>query len=276
MTRTAEEVEREVEASRQELNEDVQALKQKMTPGQLFDEAGRTLGGAGQQIAQRFVEQAKENPMPVAVIGLGLAWLMMSSNRRPAPGQPSLAAELRSFAPESAPPPAGTTPADKAHEMMGKASGLAANAREKLAAAKSSVGESGRSAAHRLGSAAGSVASQASHAGQKAQQTFRDSFESEPLLIGALGLVVGAAIGAALPASAAEDRLMGEARDRILRQGKELAESGMRKAGSATQAAYGGVKSALQHPEGELEEKAESAGRAAVQGARDQLQGPAH
>ena len=70
MMKSAEEVEREVEASRGELDRTVEALKDKMTPGQIFDEATRAMGGAGQQVMSKFVDQARENPMPLAVMGL--------------------------------------------------------------------------------------------------------------------------------------------------------------------------------------------------------------
>ena len=89
MNKTAEEAEREVEASRGELDRTVEALKDKMTPGQLLDEATRTMGDAGGQIFSKFVEQAKENPMPLAVMGLGLAWLMTSNNKARAAGAPT-------------------------------------------------------------------------------------------------------------------------------------------------------------------------------------------
>lgn len=98
MTKTAEDVEREVEASRGNLDRTVEALKGKMTPGQLFDEAAHAMGGAGQEMFSKFVDQAKENPMPLAVMGLGLAWLMSTSNKG---GARPTTAEERSFAPDA-------------------------------------------------------------------------------------------------------------------------------------------------------------------------------
>jgi hypothetical protein len=52
----------------------------------------------------------------------------------------------------------------------------------------------------------------------------------QPLVLGALGLAAGALIGAVLPGSAAEDRLMGEARDRALAKAKEAGRESYRKA----------------------------------------------
>ncbi|WP_334165458.1 DUF3618 domain-containing protein, partial [Phenylobacterium sp.] len=65
--KSAADVEREVEASREELERTVEALKDKMTPGELFNEASRAMGGAGNRMMMKVVDQAKENPVPVAL-----------------------------------------------------------------------------------------------------------------------------------------------------------------------------------------------------------------
>lgn len=82
MTRPAAEVEAEVEAQRSRLEETADALKDKMTPGEVFEEASRAAGDAGQQVLARFLDQARQNPMPVVLVGVGLVWLMRSSDRR--------------------------------------------------------------------------------------------------------------------------------------------------------------------------------------------------
>jgi hypothetical protein len=53
----------------------------------------------------------------------------------------------------------------------------------------------------------------AAHAGTDARQTFDDLLEEQPLVLGALALAVGAAIGGALPASRAENRVFGARSD---------------------------------------------------------------
>ena len=75
----------------------------------------------------------------------------------------------------------------------------------------------------------------ASRVGGSVRQRFADVLENEPLVIGALGLAVGAAIGALLPRTQAEDRYLGETSDHLreaaqdfgkekLEQGKAVAE----------------------------------------------------
>lgn len=273
--RTSAEVEADVEASRNDLDRNVEALKQKMTPGQLFDEAARMMGGTGQQVASKFAEQAKANPMPLAVMGLGLAWLMASNNR-------TAPAERRSFATpfegEAAYGDGGGTGhglKEKAQALGDKAHDALAGVQEKISGARASLADSGRAAGEGLSSAFGSVRQGAGEVGRRTQRTFLDTLQNEPLLIAGLGLVVGAAIGAALPSTEAEDRVMGEARDRLVGKGRDLAQSGMEKAGAAAQATYGAVKSELQQGDAERDpaERLAEAARSGAQAAQQTLQG---
>ena len=253
MTKTAADVEREVEASRGNLDRTVDALREKMTPGQLFDEASRAMGGAGQQVVTKFVEQAKENPMPLAVMGLGLAWLMTTSGK----SQPSA--------------PQGYRPAqdwvsgqpgvnDRLHAAGDKVSDLVAEARDKVSGAASSMSDIKRTAV----GAAGDYA-------DRAQRSFAQILEREPLLLGAAGLLVGAAIGAALPPTEVEDRMVGRTRDKVLEKGKDLAQSGMQQAGEVAQTAYTALKTELQESAdsgASAAERAENAVRAGAEAVR--------
>lgn len=263
MTKTSADVEREVEASRSDLDRTVEALKDKMTPGQLFDEATRAMGGAGQQVMSKFLEQAKENPMPLAVMGLGLAWLMSGSGKS---GDAKAGyAEPRSFV-RTAPDANGHGLGDAVHSVGDKASDLAANAKEKISGASASVQDTARAVGDKVG-----------EYGQQAQRTFGQVLEREPLLIGAVGLLVGAAIGASLPSTELEDRTVGAMRDKLLEKGKDLAQDGLQQAGDVAQAAYGSVKEELQKetPDGaDPIERVRDIARGAVQAGRDELQTP--
>lgn len=274
--KSAAEVEREVEASRGALDRTVDALKEKMTPGQLFDEASRMMGGAGQQVASKFLEQAKDNPMPLAVMGLGLAWLMTSNQHSAGPAAPrtySNPYERAAFTPETS---HGVS--DKLHAAADKAAELTAHSRDKVADMAAGATDATRRAVDGLTDAASSVGGEASRYARSAQRSFMQLLESEPLLLGAAGLLVGAVIGAALPSTEAEDKLVGGMRDDLIEKGKSLAETGMQKAGGAAQAAYDALKSDLQQSAdsgGDLSDRTEGAVRSAVEAGRDELQGPA-
>ncbi|MDO9245098.1 MAG: DUF3618 domain-containing protein, partial [Phenylobacterium sp.] len=78
MTRSSAEIEREVEQTRGEIDRTVEALKDKMTPGQLIDELTQSLKGTGAtDMVGTLGAQVKENPLALAMVGAGMAWLMI-------------------------------------------------------------------------------------------------------------------------------------------------------------------------------------------------------
>jgi len=85
MSASSSEIEREVEASRANLEDTVEALRDKMSVGQMVDEASRYFGDTGGgEVLSKLGEQAKANPLPLALVGVGLLWLISGK------GQPNL------------------------------------------------------------------------------------------------------------------------------------------------------------------------------------------
>lgn len=128
-----------------------------------------------------------------------------------------------------------------ASAAAGSAGEAAGSLRDSIAGAVESAGQVLGNAYDRVSDAAGSTADsasdaarqareRASHLSQDARQGMRSGVgwlvSEQPLVLGALGLAVGAAIGALLPGTEAEDRLMGETRDRLVGQARETAEQG--------------------------------------------------
>lgn len=75
-------LERELEQTRSRLNGHLRELQQ-LSPGQLLDDAMRYFRGAeGAAFGRNLVESVRENPLPAAITGIGLTWLM-ASNPRP-------------------------------------------------------------------------------------------------------------------------------------------------------------------------------------------------
>jgi hypothetical protein len=50
---------------------------------------------------------------------------------------------------------------------------------------------------------------------RRAKRTLLDTLQDEPLILGALAVAIGAAIGAALPSTQVEDEWLGDARDKV-------------------------------------------------------------
>lgn len=70
-------IEREIEQDRRRIEAKIGAIQEKLSPGQLIDEAiAYAKGHGGSEFASNLKNSAVANPIPVALIGIGLAWLM--------------------------------------------------------------------------------------------------------------------------------------------------------------------------------------------------------
>ncbi|RYE56306.1 MAG: DUF3618 domain-containing protein, partial [Rhizobiaceae bacterium] len=87
-------IEREIEQNRRRIEEKIGAIQERLSPGQLIDEAiAYAKGHGGAEFASNLKSSAVANPLPVALIGIGLAWLMAKPSH-PASERPSLRADI--------------------------------------------------------------------------------------------------------------------------------------------------------------------------------------
>ncbi|PDT15412.1 nutrient deprivation-induced protein [Rhizobium sp. J15] len=81
------ELQREIDQDRQRLGQRIEALQERMSPGQLIDELiAYAKGGGGREFVGNFGRALKENPLPVALMGVSLAWLMAKGTPSSATG----------------------------------------------------------------------------------------------------------------------------------------------------------------------------------------------
>jgi hypothetical protein len=85
------EVERvEIERTRADMGETVDAIQQRLSPESLKEQAKDRVKeatvGKAQGAGSAIVESVRANPVPAALTGIGLGWLLMSARRQSAPG----------------------------------------------------------------------------------------------------------------------------------------------------------------------------------------------
>jgi hypothetical protein len=293
------ELERDAERVRAQISDTADQLRDRMTPGQLMDEALNQFGrGDASQLLVNLKNQARDNPMALALIGSGIAWLMMGSgsgsgydyerdeyderSRRPLSygadtatrayadvgagmedpyvgagayargGMDPYAEESRAVSPgmpseETSHAGAAASGVREAAASAGQAATDAMHAAgERLRSAAEGTGEYAQHAYERMRGAGTDVYGAARHAaydaGSQARRTFFDVLEREPLVIGALGLAVGAAIGALLPATEIERQNLGATGAALKEKADELVDAGMGAAKRAAGELYGAAR----------------------------------
>lgn len=176
MTKSSAQLEREAEQTRAELAATLEELRSRISPGQLLDQ---TLDFARESNAGEFVRNlgrdARDNPLPLALIGTGIAWLMLANGRR------------RGF---DAALTEGTNGASGAFGAIDESKSR------------------GRGSAEWVTSAGSSAAKRASGISQDAAAaggSFMAFCREHPLVLGGIGLALGALVGAALPSSETGD-----------------------------------------------------------------------
>ncbi|WFP65699.1 MULTISPECIES: DUF3618 domain-containing protein [unclassified Mesorhizobium] len=234
--RSAAEIEREAEATRARVVATADSIRDKMTPGQLFDEfTGLFRGSAGSDMLHNLKAQVRDNPLPLTVIGAGLAWLMLGSGasatsadtddatrRGPGPDHRSFGAGI------------GSTASDAADSVAEAASGAAGTVAGMSTEAAGTMSNVASSAADTLASSAAAAADMATSAGRSAHGMLQD----QPLAAAAIGLAIGAAIGAMLPHTEVEDERLGAYRERLRDSAEDTLKEGLDAAKQVAAEAY--------------------------------------
>src|SRR6478672_9497698 len=84
MTRSSEQLEREAEVARNHLAAGLDELRHRMTPGQIVDEvADYARDTPIAEFVRNLLRDLRENPLPLLLIGAGIAWSISNSIRRP-------------------------------------------------------------------------------------------------------------------------------------------------------------------------------------------------
>ena len=82
MTSSAQ-LEREAEATRGQVAGTLNELRERITPGQLMDQAADyAKASGGGDFVRNLGRQMADNPLPVCLIGAGMAWLMLANGSR--------------------------------------------------------------------------------------------------------------------------------------------------------------------------------------------------
>lgn len=81
MSMETDRLEADVQESRHRLNDTLSELGSRLSPGQMLDEGIGLLQGQAGRFAGQLGRQVRDNPLPVLLVGAGIAWLVVSSRQ---------------------------------------------------------------------------------------------------------------------------------------------------------------------------------------------------
>lgn len=235
------EAERETARTRAELADTIEALDHKLTnlTTRHLVEKGFNMIRDGLNNSDGFnrsLDIMRANPIPIALIGLGTAWLIASNTgvvERIANDERVEAARRRVTDMAS---DLGNRAGSLASDMAGKV-GIGGSDRPLGQTGNRMIDDSGRGGSsgwvHQASDMAqGAVRSvressvvnfAGDGAGRIADQVI-DAFERNPLVVGAVGLLAGGLIAALLPATRLEDELVGSTRDELWEKAEDAGQ----------------------------------------------------
>lgn len=102
--RTSADIQREIEADRQRIGSRIDAIQERMSPGQLVDEVlAYAKNSGGGEYVSNLGQAVKTNPLPVALVGVGLAWLMAKQGTASSPEKRAAGEEVYPLYPVNGP-----------------------------------------------------------------------------------------------------------------------------------------------------------------------------
>jgi ElaB/YqjD/DUF883 family membrane-anchored ribosome-binding protein len=281
-------IEQDLEHTRARMDSRLTELQGRLSPGQILDDLmGYFRGSEGGDFARNLLASVKSNPMPAALTGISLAWLMAANPRPQSEAVPDAAAartrsntaKVRVFPTPAGSGQAGTDDLEqrfrKAEQDVAREPGdteetynmrlddargavlgvkrepedtaqsLSQRIQDALSAAKENVGQTANSMRSRASDAADQLATSAQSAGDqlthraKAAQTMGSNVLSmiadNPVLLGAIGMAVGALLGALVPQSEQEEAALGEMAGQARETARNLSQEVMDRGGQVAQ-----------------------------------------
>jgi ElaB/YqjD/DUF883 family membrane-anchored ribosome-binding protein len=251
----------------------------------VMHDAKETVGDYGSGV----IDTIKANPIPAALVAVGLGWLVMSGvrsggGRRRAYyggmdedgyryayryGGPNMGTRMRGprrliakgqRVASSAIHDAREGIGNVGHRVQETAEHLVHDAEDALHGVSASASEVAQrtsqrasALAHDAGMTGRRVVRRAGTQVRRAEQSFESTLRENPLAIGAVAIAIGAAIGLALPHTAKEDELMGPAKEKLLGKAEGLASSALHKVEEKVSDLTSGVSEAPQSkPDGNM------------------------
>lgn len=265
----------EIEQTRVELGDTLDAIKEKLNPqvlmeqakdtvreatigraqdavGQAVDNVKETVAGAADQAkaavssageatrgtGTMIIETIKENPMPAAITGLGLAWLWMSARQHhAAPSYPRRYTDQYGYTERPTAQLYGQNWDRTGYQERGmyEEPGPIDQAKASASRMAGQVQDQASQIGGQVQDTMSDLGSRAQYQARHASDQFGRMLQESPLAVGAIAMALGAGLALAMPMTPQENRLMGDARDQLVDKAQDAVQGVAQTAQNAVQ-----------------------------------------
>lgn len=215
--RSPEQIEREIEATRDRMSQNIDALGERLSPARIKERAKEKVRYTGNRVGN----VVRDNAVPIGLVGAGVTWMMLKRGDHSGPRDRRRYTNGYS-GPERRISDRSTSglrsSVNKVTESVGNA---ASSVADSVSDAASSVKEKTGDLARRAGQLGGEAKDRARDMRVRAKGSLERNIEENPLAVAAGAAVVGLALGLLFPATRRENELMGAKRDRLVDTTKE-------------------------------------------------------
>lgn len=218
--KSPEQIARDLQVIRDEMDRTLDELSSRLSVGQIVEHSLQRLREAGHGpnvFLQNLGVAVRDNPIPVLLLGAGVAGLAMSSRRETSTHEEEEHRQRPSRLRESS-----EHLHQRVHDWRERGKELADRGR--------GWAERGRGLSERAQHQASRTRHRVQDAGSQARARAEDIFTRQPLVLAGLGLAVGAALGAGLPVTRKEREVFGERRGELEHRARQAVHQGAQRA----------------------------------------------
>lgn len=204
----------DIARTRRDMSHTIDEIQYRFSPEHMKQSVRRT----GVNTSRKLIDKVKENPIPAAMVGVGLWMLFRDHDSGGAGFRPQ---RYRSYDVDS-----DFDEDDRLEQAKDRMRNAAESAREKASEISDRAGEK-----------VDELKEQTREKVMMARNETRDFINDSPLIAGIAALALGALLGGVIPESDKENELLGDTRDRLLDRTKVLANDAMDRAKNVASAA---------------------------------------
>ena len=261
-----EELRLELAQARVQMSETVYALQGRLNPQYVREQATSQAKDTARDAGSSIVDTIRDNPVPAALTGagiVGLGWLIASGRDQGSGSQGSRNEPYYDDYPEyyeGRREISGYSRGRDFEEESGSGAGRVREAGGEARERASRMGGELQSRAGEVGGQlqerAGDARNQARYQAGRAKGGFQQTLRENPLILGAVAVGLGAAVGFAVPETQKENQVLGETRDKLANRAQQGAKDAQQRVQRVAEEARSAAKeeASNQDPRGQEEE----------------------